>query len=92
MAYNSTDPDVTGIPRSIVELVPAIDGLINRTGSTGTKLDYANRDLVTACNNLLAAAFNAPTMVQIPHYQYDMVVCTRQILINVASLIYQQVS
>ena len=92
VAYNNTDFSIQSVPKSIIELVPATEGLVNRTGRHGTKLPYANLDLVTSCNNLLAAAFNAPSMINIPEYQYDMVVCTRQVLLNVAEEIYEQVS
>ena len=90
VAYNNTDTSIQGVPKSIVELQPAIEGLVNRTGRQPTKLSYSPPDLVTACNNLLAGGFNAPQMVQMPLYQFDMVMCTKQILFTTSSIIYEQ--
>lgn len=82
--YNSTNLAAgTAVPKSILELAPALNGLTNRAGHHPTTINYNPSDLVEAWNLMYHAAIDRePSLWSNPSFQYDMVDITRQVLAN----------
>lgn len=89
--YNSTDPSVQGVPKSPLELIPAAEGLLNRTGRQPTKLSYNSQAFMGGCLDLLAAGVVAPALEDVRGYNYDMCQCARQVQLDAGELMYRQV-
>ena len=89
LAYNNTDPTIQGVPKSIVEFVPATTGLVNITGHHPTKLPYRPSDLAIAWDELVTAILKVPSVMEQPAAQYDLAVCTRQVLANLEIELYE---
>ncbi|KAK9243388.1 tim-barrel domain-containing protein [Lipomyces tetrasporus] len=79
---NNASSVVNVVPKSIYELAPNINGLLNITGHHPTKAFYDFSSLVTIWKKLVCAVASSPTMLQHPHVHYDLVDITRQVLAN----------
>ncbi|TZF83169.1 alpha-N-acetylglucosaminidase [Pedobacter sp. BS3] len=79
------DTVTSGGPESIVTARPTFKA--NPGGTTTTKLAYDPAELLTAWQNLVAAA---PELKNSDGFQYDLVDLTRQVLANYASVLQQQ--
>ncbi|KAK9320025.1 tim-barrel domain-containing protein [Lipomyces orientalis] len=79
---NNASSVVNVVPKSIYELAPNINGLLNITGHHPTKAFYDFSSLVTIWKKLVGAVAASPTMLQHPHVHYDLVDITRQVLAN----------
>ncbi|KAK9259045.1 tim-barrel domain-containing protein [Lipomyces tetrasporus] len=79
---NNASSVVNVVPKSIYELAPNINGLLNITGHHPTEAFYDFSSLVTIWKKLVCAVASSPTMLQQPHVHYDLVDITRQVLAN----------
>ncbi|KAK9367928.1 tim-barrel domain-containing protein [Lipomyces kononenkoae] len=79
---NNASSVVNVVPKSIYELAPSINGLLNITGHHPTKAFYDLSSLVTIWKGFVGAVADSPTMLQHPHVHYDLVDITRQVLAN----------
>ncbi|KAK9384435.1 C-terminal domain-containing protein [Lipomyces mesembrius] len=70
------------VPKSIYELAPNINGLVNITGHHPTKAFYDFSSLVDIWKKLVGAVAASPRMLQHPYVHYDLVDITRQVLAN----------
>ncbi|RUS31983.1 hypothetical protein BC938DRAFT_476575 [Jimgerdemannia flammicorona] len=78
-----------GVVKSIYELRPALQGLVNRTGKHSTALTYDARDLIDAWHLFLAAAASpTSTLRTLDSFRYDFVDLTRQVLTNLFVVLY----
>ncbi|KAJ5115696.1 hypothetical protein N7456_000044 [Penicillium angulare] len=81
--YDNTDlADVTAVVKSIFELEPSVDGLVNKTGTHGTKITYDPSLVVKAWQSMYHAASSNSKLWDNPAYQHDMVDVTRQVMAN----------
>ena len=81
--YDNTDlAKITAVVKSIFELQPAADGLINVTGTHGTELTYDPLVVVQAWQSMYQAAESNSKLWTNPSYQHDMVDVTRQVMAN----------
>ncbi|KAI6024233.1 glycoside hydrolase family 89 protein [Pisolithus marmoratus] len=90
--YSNTDPSSQATVKSILELEPALTGLINRTlhDSIPTLVFYdTNTTIVPALKMLIEAGYESEELTSVPEYQYDLVDITRQLLANRFIEIYQ---
>ena len=87
--YNSSNAAVYAVTKSILELVPAIDGLLGFPGGHPTVVPYDPNVLVEAWRKLYAGGNQQPALWNNPAYQYDIVDWTRQVLANAFISLYQ---
>ncbi|CAL1694796.1 unnamed protein product [Somion occarium] len=88
--YNNTDPTSQLTTKSILELTPALTGLINRTVLLPTVVRYStNITILPALKLLLQASDAAPSLRNIPEFRYDVVGLCRQFLANRFNDLYQ---
>ncbi|KIJ67421.1 glycoside hydrolase family 89 protein [Hydnomerulius pinastri MD-312] len=82
--YNNQNPNAQATVKSILELAPALTGLVNRTGHHPTLVFYdTNTSIVPALRMLLDASSESHgTLLAIPEFKYDLVDLTRQLLAN----------
>ncbi|KAF8452247.1 glycoside hydrolase family 89 protein [Boletus edulis BED1] len=81
--YNNQNPSAQATVKSILELAPALTGLVNRTGHHPTLLFYdTNTTIVPALQMLINATQESQELRAIPEFQYDLVDVTRQLLAN----------
>lgn len=81
--YNNTNlSKAPSVQKSIIELSPSINGLLNKTGRHGTTITYDQAVLDQAWNLLFAAATPNPQLWNNPAFNYDIVDVTRQVLSN----------
>ncbi|EIW77482.1 glycoside hydrolase family 89 protein [Coniophora puteana RWD-64-598 SS2] len=81
--YSNTDPGSQATVKSILELEPALSGLVNVTGHHPTHVFYdTNTTIVPALQQLVQAGHSTPSLLAIPEYRYDLVDLTRQLLVN----------
>ncbi|CAL1694792.1 unnamed protein product [Somion occarium] len=81
--YNNKDPNSQATIKSILELSPALTGLVNRTGHHPTLIPYTtNTTILPALKLLLQASDVSSTLRNVPEYRYDIVDITRQLLAN----------
>ncbi|EGN99592.1 glycoside hydrolase family 89 protein [Serpula lacrymans var. lacrymans S7.3] len=83
--YNNQDPLLQATIKSIFELEPAINGLVNLTVLQGipTGLFYdTNTTIVPALQSLLQARQESSALDEVPEFQYDVVYIIRQLLAN----------
>lgn len=88
--YNNTNLTVNAVPKAILELVPSVTGLVNRTGHHATQVTYDPSVLVRAWRLLYRAGLDNPYLFTTPSYQYDLVDWTRQVLSNAFIPLYEQ--
>ncbi|GJJ08043.1 hypothetical protein Clacol_002250 [Clathrus columnatus] len=88
--YNNSDPNTQATVKSILELSPALTGLVNRTGHHPTEIFYdTNTTILPALKLLLQAKLVYSPLGQIPEFQYDAVDLTRQLLVNRFQVVYE---
>lgn len=80
--FNNTNLTVNAVQKSILELVPNINGLVGRVGRHGTTIAYNPAVMVDAWNELFKAGLQDIQLFNNPAYQYDLVDWTRQVLVN----------
>ena len=81
--YNNQNPSAQATVKSILELAPALTGLVNRTGHHPTLVFYdTNTTIVPALQMLIDASDESQALCSIPEFQYDLVDVTRQLLAN----------
>jgi alpha-N-acetylglucosaminidase len=81
--YNNQDPLTQATVKSILELAPALTGLVNRTGHHPTLVFYdTNTTIAPALQMLIDASHESHELSTIPEFQYDLVDVTRQLLAN----------
>ncbi|KIJ63681.1 glycoside hydrolase family 89 protein [Hydnomerulius pinastri MD-312] len=82
--YNNQDPSTQSTVKSILELAPALTGLVNLTVHSPTLVFYdTNSTIVPALHMLLdASAESYGALLSIPEFKYDLVDVTRQLLAN----------
>lgn len=81
--YSNQDPSSQATVKSILELAPALSGLVNSTGHHPTTISYdTNTTIVPALQMLIQAGHECKTLLNIPEFKYDLVDVTRQLLAN----------
>ncbi|UKZ88341.1 uncharacterized protein TrAFT101_004102 [Trichoderma asperellum] len=80
--FNNTNLKVNAVPKSILELIPNINGLLGRVGRHGTTITYDPAVMVEAWAELFKAGLEDVKLFGNPAYQYDLVDWTRQVLVN----------
>lgn len=81
--YNNQNPLTQATVKSILELAPALTGLVNRTGHHPTLMFYdTHTTIVPALQMLIHASHESHELSTIPEFQYDLVDVTRQLLAN----------
>ncbi|KAH7884143.1 glycoside hydrolase family 89 protein, partial [Phlebopus sp. FC_14] len=81
--YSNTDPNVLGAGKSVIELRPSIQGLLDYPSMFPTTVPYdTNTTIVPALTMLLKAGEENPDLVHVPEYRRDIVDLTRQLLTN----------
>ena len=81
--YNNQNPLTQATVKSILELAPALTGLVNRTGHHPTLVFYdTDTTIVPALQMLINASHESPALYTIPEFRYDLVDVTRQLLVN----------
>ena len=81
--YNNQNPLAQATVKSILELAPALTGLVNRTGHHPTLVFYdTNTTIVPALQMLIQASHASHALATNPEFQYDLVDVTRQLLAN----------
>ncbi|KAH8687430.1 putative alpha-N-acetylglucosaminidase [Tricladium varicosporioides] len=87
--YNNTNlSKAPSVQKSIIELSPSINGLLNKTGRHGTTITYDPAILDQSWKLLFAAATPNPQLWNNPAFNYDMVDVTRQVLSNNFNALY----
>ncbi|KIK95527.1 glycoside hydrolase family 89 protein [Paxillus rubicundulus Ve08.2h10] len=70
--YNNQDPSSQATVKSILELAPALTGLVNRTGHHPTLVSYdTNTTIVPALHMLLEASQESKALLSIPEFKYS---------------------
>jgi alpha-N-acetylglucosaminidase len=87
-AYNNTNLTSNAVPKAIYELAPNVTGLVNRTGHHPTTINYNPAFVVSAWNEMYAAAAMQDSLWEDAGYQHDFVDLTRQVLANAFLDIY----
>jgi len=88
--YNNQDPSTQATVKSILELAPALSGLVNLTGHHPTEVFYdTDTTIVPALQMLIQAGHESTTLLDIPEFKYDLVDVTRQLLANRFITIYE---
>ncbi|KAJ5884746.1 hypothetical protein N7495_009256 [Penicillium taxi] len=80
--YDNTNLTLPAVTKSIFELRPNTEGLVDKTGTHGTALTYDPSVVVKVWNLMYSAAGSKPALWTNPSYQQDMVDVTRQVLAN----------
>ncbi len=80
--YNSSNAAVYAVTKSILELVPALSGILGTPGGHPTVIPYDPHVLVQAWHTLYDAAGKKASLWNDASYQYDIVDWTRQVLAN----------
>ncbi|KAL7789894.1 glycoside hydrolase family 89 protein [Trichoderma ceciliae] len=80
--FNNTNLTVNAVPKSILELIPNINGLLGRVGRHGTTITYEPAVMVEAWTELFKAGLQDIKLFSNPAYLYDLVDWTRQVLVN----------
>lgn len=80
--YSNTNLAFPALPKSVLELKPAISGLLGLTFGHGTNITYDPAVVVEAWQYMYQAASSEPDLWSDPAYQYDMVDVTRQVMAN----------
>ncbi|KAG9312698.1 glycoside hydrolase family 89 protein [Chiua virens] len=81
--YNNQNPSTQATVKSILELAPALSGLVNRTGHHPTMIFYdTNTTIVPALQMLINASQASDALTAIPEFQFDLVDVARQLLAN----------
>ena len=81
--YNNQNPSAQATVKSILELAPALTGLVNLTGHHPTLVFYdTNTTIVPALQMLINASCDSHPLTTNPEFQYDLVDVTRQLLAN----------
>ncbi|KAF7794863.1 hypothetical protein EIP86_006005 [Pleurotus ostreatoroseus] len=81
--YSNQDPNSQAAIKSILELQPAISGLVNRTGHHPTVIPYdTNTTILPALQLLLRASKANEELKGVPEFAFDVVEITRQLLAN----------
>ncbi|GJJ08051.1 hypothetical protein Clacol_002258 [Clathrus columnatus] len=91
--YNNSDPGTQATVKSILELAPALSGLVNLTlpDYHPTEIFYdTNTTILPALNSLLQAKSEYSPLGQVPEFQYDAVDLTRQLLANRFQVVYEE--
>ncbi|KAJ5930164.1 hypothetical protein N7466_005657 [Penicillium verhagenii] len=89
--YDNTNlADIDAVIKSIFELKPAAQSLINKTGHHGTMLTYDSSVVVRAWQSMLQAANSEPKLWTNSAYQHDMVDVTRQVMANAFIPLYSK--
>ncbi|KAF9233215.1 glycoside hydrolase family 89 protein [Melanogaster broomeanus] len=88
--YSNQDPLSQATVKSILELAPALTGLVNRTGHHPTLVSYdTSTTIVPALQMLLEASKESEELLSIPEFRYDLVDVTRQLLANQFIVLYE---
>ncbi|KAG2148979.1 glycoside hydrolase family 89 protein [Suillus clintonianus] len=88
--YSNRDPSSQATVKSILELAPALSGLVNRTGHHPTLVFYdTNTTIVPALQMLIQAGYESKSLLNIPEFKYDLVDVTRQLLANRFITLYE---
>lgn len=88
--YNNHDTGSLATVKSILELAPAITGLVNRTGHHPTTIFYdTNSTILPALQLLVKAGKENRALRQVPEFGYDVVDVGRQLLANRFTEVYQ---
>ncbi|KAJ5621454.1 hypothetical protein N7528_006237 [Penicillium herquei] len=88
--YDNTDlTAITAVIKSIFELEPDIDGLVNVTGSHGTELTYNPSVVIQAWQSAYEAGTSNSQLWENPAYKHDMVDITRQVMANAFIPLYE---
>ncbi|KAH7886790.1 glycoside hydrolase family 89 protein [Phlebopus sp. FC_14] len=81
--YSNQELSSQATVKSILELAPALSGLVNRTGHHPTILFYdTNTTIVPALHMLIQASQESNELANVPEFHYDLVDVTRQLLAN----------
>ncbi|KAG1727774.1 glycoside hydrolase family 89 protein [Suillus paluster] len=80
--YSNQDPSSQATVKSILELAPALSGLVNRTGIPTIVFYDTNTTVVPALQMLIQAGYESNSLLNIPEFKYDLVDVTRQLLAN----------
>ncbi|KAF8556641.1 glycoside hydrolase family 89 protein [Imleria badia] len=81
--YNNQNPLAQATVKSILELAPALTGLVNLTGHHPTLVFYdTNTTIVPALQMLIQASHVSHPLSAHPEFRYDLVDVTRQLLAN----------
>lgn len=80
--YNNTNLKSNAVPKAIFELAPNITGLLNRTGHHPTTINYDPATVISAFQNMYAAAQAEEALWQNAAYQHDVVDIARQVFAN----------
>lgn len=87
--YKSNNTALKCTTRSLIDLRPAVSGLLNTTGNyLATAITYEPRDVVAALDNLLKSASIKPGAGG-QQFDYDLVDVARQVFVNAAIPIYK---
>ncbi|KAG2121605.1 glycoside hydrolase family 89 protein [Suillus clintonianus] len=89
--YSNRDPSSQSTVKSILELAPALSGLVNRTGPPLPTLVFydTNTTIVPALQMLIQAGYESKSLLNIPEFKYDLVDVTRQLLANRFITLYE---
>ncbi|CAN6600181.1 hypothetical protein TRVA0_001S08482 [Trichomonascus vanleenenianus] len=80
---NDQSKEVYSVPRAIYELRPALSGISDKPGIQPTRIDYNTKALALLWKELAQFAIANPEFVrESPHFHYDLVDVTRQVLAN----------
>lgn len=81
--YNNTNlTSASSVTKSIIELQPSTEGLVNRTGHHATTINYEPEDLIEVWNLMRTAAIQELGLWECKSFEYDLVDVTRQVLQN----------
>lgn len=87
--YSNRDPSSQATLKSILELAPALSGLV-RTGYHPTLVFYdTNTTIVPALRMLIQAGYESKSLLNIPEFKYDLVDVARQLLVNRFITLYE---
>ncbi|EIW74305.1 glycoside hydrolase family 89 protein [Coniophora puteana RWD-64-598 SS2] len=79
--YSSTNPNVWGATKSLIELAPSLGGMYSAPSSTIIFYD-TNTSLVPALRGLVAAGTSAPALWALDEFRTDSIDVARQLLAN----------
>ncbi|KAF2141486.1 glycoside hydrolase family 89 protein [Aplosporella prunicola CBS 121167] len=87
--FSARDGLANAVPKSILELRPALSGLTHREGHHPTARSYAPAALAAAWQQLYAAAAAAPALWDDTAFRHDLTDVSRQVLSNHFEALYQ---
>ncbi|KAG0708509.1 glycoside hydrolase family 89 protein [Suillus ampliporus] len=89
--YSNQDPSSQAVVKSILELAPALSGLVNQPGPGPSTLLFYDTDttIVPALQMLIQAGYESKSLLNIPEFKYDLVDVTRQLLANRFITLYE---